>query len=209
MIGPPAPADRGSTLRTFIAAEVPDAARAAILAFLEAVVRTTAPGAIRWVRPAGLHLTLRFLGQTPRGRLAAVGAVMRATASRHRPFAVEIGGGGAFPTLRRPRVLWLGVRAGSSDLAALAADLERGLEPLGWPPEGRPYAAHLTLARAEPGPVAAETAARLVEAAGDLRLRWQVEELVLFESLLGRGGARYVPLERVPLGSLDASPGGT
>lgn len=204
----PPPSAGRRVLRTFVAVEVPGPARAEVRALVEAVAAASPPRAVRWVRPEGLHLTLRFLGPTPVERLAAVGAVVRATAGRHRSFAVEIAGAGAFPTLRRPRVLWLGVAVGGPELAALAADLDRGFEPLGWAPEGRPYAAHLTLARAEPGPGAAETAARLVEAAHGFRFRWEVEDLVLFESILGRGGASYLPLERVPLGVAAASPRG-
>lgn len=191
-------------LRTFVAVEVPAGPRAAI-ADLVATVAAARPGPVRWVRPEGLHLTLRFLGRTPIGVLPAVSEVVRDVARRSRPFEVEIGGAGAFPSPRRPRVLWLAVRRGADRLAEIAAELDRGVEPLGWPPEGRPYAAHLTVARAEPGPAAAAAAAALVEAAAGLRSAWRVDSLVLFESLLARGGAQYVALERVPLGSGEPS----
>lgn len=189
---------RGS-VRAFVAVEVPAEARAAVADLVASLGPAAGGGAVRWVRPDGLHLTLRFLGQTPLHRLAAVSALLRDVGRRAAPFEVEVAGAGVFPTLRRPRVLWLGVRRGAEVLAALAGALDRGLEPLGWPPEGRPYTAHLTVARAEPGPPAAATAAALVEAAAGWRLAWRVEELVLFESRLARGGAIYVPLDRVPL----------
>lgn len=187
-------------LRTFVGVEVPARPRA-VIERLVADVAAARPGPVRWVRPEGLHLTLRFLGRTPVAVLPAVSEVVRSVARRSRPFEVEVGGAGAFPSLRRPRVLWLAVRRGADRLADIAADLDRGVEPLGWSPEGRPYAAHLTVARAEPGAAAAAAAAALVEAAGDLRCAWRVEALVLFESLLAPGGARYVALERIPLES--------
>ncbi|MER3418648.1 MAG: RNA 2',3'-cyclic phosphodiesterase, partial [Chloroflexota bacterium] len=79
--------------------------------------------------------------------------------------------------------------------------------PLGWLPEDRPYAAHLTVARAEPGPAAAATAAALIEAAASFRCAWHVDALVLYESRLAPGGARYVALERVPLGPGEPAAG--
>lgn len=193
--------DPGRTLRTFIGVEVPEGERAAIAALIGSVAGPEARGQVRWVRPEGLHLTLRFLGRTPVEAVPVVAEVVRAVGRGSAPFELEIAGAGAFPSARRPRVLWLAVRRGGEVLAELAAALDRGLEPLGWLPEERPYAAHLTLARTEPGPGAAAVAAALVAAAARLHLVWRVEELVLFESQLARGGARYVALERFRLGS--------
>lgn len=193
--------DPAQTLRIFIGVEVPEAERAAIAALVAEVAGPEAWGPVRWVRPEGLHVTLRFLGRTPVEVVPAVAEVVRGVGRRAAPFELEVAGAGVFPSARRPRVLWLAVRRGGEVLAELAAALDRGLEPLGWPLEQRPYAAHLTLGRAEPGPGAAAAAATLVAAAAGLRLVWRVEELVLFESRLARGGARYVALERFRLGS--------
>lgn len=193
--------DPGRTLRTFIGVEVPETGRAALTALIADVAAPETRGHVRWVRPEGLHLTLRFLGRTPIEALPAVTEVVRAVGLSSAPFELEVGGAGAFPSVRRPRVLWLAVRRGGDVLAGLAAALDRGLEPLGWLPEQRPYAAHLTLGRAESEPAAAAAAAALVRAAAAFRLVWRVEELVLFESQLARGGARYVALGRFPLGS--------
>ncbi len=187
-------------VRAFIAVPVPEAARQAIGSLVEELRRRRPEAGVRWVRPEGLHLTLRFLGQTRVDRLPALREVIGEVASRHAPFDLEVSGGGAFPTLRRPRVLWLGVRRGAELLTALAADLDGQLAPLGWEPEGRPYSAHLTLARTDQGPAAAAMAAVLVEAAARLELLWRVEEVILYESHLERAGARYVVLERAPLG---------
>lgn len=192
--------DSAPSIRAFVAVPVPEAARRAIGALVEGIVRRQPEAGVRWVRPEGLHLTLRFLGQTRLDELPAIRAAIEEVAARHAPFELEVTGGGAFPSLRRPRVLWLGLRRGGESLAALAADLDGRLEPLGWQPEQRPYAAHLTLARADQGPAAAATAALLVETAARLELVWRVEEVVLYESHLERGGARYVALEQASLG---------
>ena len=71
----------------------------------------------------------------------------------------------------------------------------------GWPPEARPFRAHLTLARADGVPAGARVAARLVEAAADLRIASAIDRIGLFESLTGGGPARYEPIEMVRLGS--------
>lgn len=196
--------DSAPSIRAFIAVPVPEAARQSIGSLVEEVLWRRPEAGVRWVRPEGLHLTLRFLGQTRVDQLPAIREVIGEVAARHAPFDLEVSGGGAFPSLRRPRVLWLGLRRGEASLAALAADLDGRLERLGWEPEPRPYSAHLTLARADPGPAAAATAAVLVEASARLELLWRVEEVVLYESHLERGGARYVALERAPLGGRAA-----
>jgi 2'-5' RNA ligase len=96
-------------------------------------------------------------------------------------------------------VLWIGIRDGATQLAALARQLEDRLVPLGWPPEGRPFAPHLTLARTDGVPHADERARRLTELAEDKSYAWQVERIVLYKSIQGHGPARYEVLAEAPL----------
>ena len=155
--------------------------------------------AVRWVRMDGLHLTLRFLGPTDAARVASVAAAVRRAAQVLAPFHVTLGGGGAFPSPSRPRTLWIGVRDGQSQLAALAAGVEDEVAREGWPRSDRPFRAHLTLARSDgrrEGPLVAR---RLIERAVDLRVEVAVDRLVLFESVTGSGAARYEPLATEPL----------
>jgi len=151
-------------------------------------------GQPRWVRVDGLHLTLRFLGATPDVRQPALAAAIEAAIRGVAPFRVVLSGGGAFPNPTRPRVLWIGIVEGVKALASLAGQLNGLLRPLGWPPEGRPFAPHLTLARADGIPGADVRARRLIEVARDVRLSWEVDRIVLYKSLLGRGPARYEAL---------------
>ncbi len=153
---------------------------------------------VRWVRMEGLHLTLRFLGPTLDDRRPEVEAAMRAAAAGATPFPIRIGGGGAFPSPTRPRVLWLGVTTGAEQLAALAAALERGLAAAGWPPEERPYRAHLTLARADGVRAGPATAGALMAEAERFVGEWIADRIVLFESHTGGGPARYEALLEVP-----------
>jgi 2'-5' RNA ligase len=149
----------------------------------------------------GLHLTLRFLGPTAPERLAGVEDVVRRTAETGRPFRVALGGAGAFPTGRRPRVLWLDVVDGVDALASLTVDLDRGFHAAGWPLETRPFRPHLTLARTDGARDAASTAAALIDLGAGLEVRWKAETITLFESRTGGGPPRYEPLLVAPFGS--------
>jgi 2'-5' RNA ligase len=154
---------------------------------------------LRWVRPEGVHLTLRFLGPTPRARVPAAIAAVEAAAAGLGPFTVRISGAGAFPRLSAPRVLWLGVAADPGRLADLAACLDERLAAAGWPPQDRPFDAHLTLARANDVHAARPVAAALVRRAAGLRLEWVADRVVLYESWPGPGGSRYEARAVAPL----------
>ncbi|MGH9488697.1 MAG: RNA 2',3'-cyclic phosphodiesterase [Terriglobales bacterium] len=104
--------------------------------------------AIRWEAPEALHLTLQFVGSWPDARVPDLAAALADWSWD--AFTLTIAGLGAFPHLRRPRVLWAGVAA-SPELNALAADLGRRLSPLGIEREHRAFTPHISLARFESG----------------------------------------------------------
>lgn len=136
-----------TTVRAFIAIDLPPAVKAA-LADVAATLGGRVPrGAVRWVRPEQMHLTLRFLGDTPVDRLPALAAALDAVTEGRAPFALRLTDVGCFPNARRPRVVWVGLGRAEKELAALVAGLEAALRPLGWPPEDKPFRAHLTLGR--------------------------------------------------------------
>ncbi|MGZ8514937.1 MAG: RNA 2',3'-cyclic phosphodiesterase [Candidatus Limnocylindrales bacterium] len=189
--------------RIFVAAPLPERVSSEIA---EVVERVRGGGNVdrgrdvRWVRLDGLHLTLRFLGPTVDDRIGAVLDAVRTAGTDGHPFEVTIGGAGTFPSAARPRALWLGLRTGGKDLEDLASAVDRALVGAGWPPESKPFRAHLTLARADGVPAGARVAARLVEASADLRIACPIDRIGLFESLTGGGPARYEPIEVVRLG---------
>jgi 2'-5' RNA ligase len=156
---------------------------------------------IRWVRVDGLHLTLRFLGPTPAERQPALEDAADAVASAAEPFEVGLAGGGAFPSLARPRSLWVGVPDGGDRPAALADALTRAAVEGGPPLDTRPSAPHLTIGRADGVRQAPMAAQLLEEAAEDLDVRFTADRIVLFQSLLGGGPARYEPLHESHLGA--------
>jgi 2'-5' RNA ligase len=187
--------------RLFVAVPIPPAARDAITGIVATVRAGANPEArdVRWVRLDGLHLTLRFLGPTAEDAVAGIAAAVDRTAKRIRPFDVVVGGAGAFPTVDRPRALWLGVGEGSDALAAAAATLDDELAPIGWDRSDRPFRAHLTLARSDGVRAGPAVARRLIEAARTVSEPFRADAIVLFESLSGGGPSRYLPLHEAPL----------
>ena len=137
-------------LRLFVACELPDDVRDA-LGRLQAGLRRGDRAGLRWVRPEGIHITLKFLGGVEEGR---VGEITPALASAIEPFELRVRPAslGGFPSLvagggARLRVVWVGLEGDVEGLAALAGRVDAALESIGFPSERRPFAAHLTLAR--------------------------------------------------------------
>jgi RNA 2',3'-cyclic 3'-phosphodiesterase len=195
--------DPPGTSRLFVAVPVPEDARGAIGRLMESVagvpIGERTAGQPRWVGLEGLHITLRFLGATADERIDDVARAIAAAAGQAVPVEIVLRGGGAFPDPARPRVLWVGIEAGSTELAELARRIGEELRPVGWLPDERPLSVHLTLARTDGVPGAEHAARRLIEAARDLDLRWTCDRVVLYRSLLGRGPARYQSLAEAPL----------
>lgn len=161
---------------------------------------------VRWVAADALHLTLKFLGEVGDARSGDVAAAVAGVASQFGAFSFELQGLGAFPNLRNPRVVWVGVHA-PPELAQLARALEDAMAGLGFPREDRPFSPHLTLGRAERDarPRDFEALGRL--AAGfDYRARIDAGSVDLMRSHLSPRGARY---ERIAAAALRAATGGT
>lgn len=140
---PPEPA-----LRTFIAIELDPEVRDALSRAQGKFKRGAPDGAVKWVNPESIHLTLKFLGDTPVSKVAKVADAMAAAREGLSAFDLSIEGRGCFPNCRRPRVIWVAVKDQSGGtLARLQAALERLVSPLGFPTEERGFSPHLTLGR--------------------------------------------------------------
>ena len=191
-------------MRLFVAAEPSGAVRAAAAAaagrLRQRLESLGAGHGLRWVPEENLHLTVWFLGEVSEPRCAAVLAALAAPL-HVAPFDLHVSGYGAFPPSGPPRVLWLGVIAGVDELARAHDEVGQRLAPWGFPPEGRAYSAHLTIARVKEPPLGqARTALRQALHAADADAgRCRVEALTVFRSRTAPGGAVYEALQRVPL----------
>lgn len=191
-------------MRLFVAADPStDVRRAAALRAAE--LRRTVDGetfsrSIRWVPEQNLHLTVWFLGEVPEERSASVLEAL------HPPlqvpsFELRLSGFGAFPLSGSPRVLWLGVAAGLAELSSAHAEVGARLAPWGFAAEGRPYSAHLTIARIK-SPLRAGERAVLRSALSTVEAdpgTCRVDALTVYRSRTSAKGAVYQPLLRVPL----------
>ena len=156
---------------------------------------------LRWVRDEQLHLTLRFFADLPPALADAVAGAAAAACAAAAPFDLEVRGLGRYPAHGPLRVVWAGLGAGREALVALAESLGAELEARGFPREERPFAPHLTLARAR-DPRGSKENARAVAAfapsVGAFGTQ-RVDALVLFRSDLGSGPPVHTPLGRFPL----------
>ena len=194
--------------RLFIALPVPGHVRDALAAALDPVRARVRRG--RWQDPGTWHLTLRFLGDTPPGSVPSIEVALEDAATGQPPFAASLGRAGSFER-RGGRVAWIGLERGVEPVARLAGSLATRLAP--GEIEREPFRVHLTIARDAPDglvPVlqAALDSARASAAgpprvglgrppqpvAGGDALTWTVDRLVLYRSVLGRGGAVHTEI---------------
>jgi len=147
-------------------------------------------GDIRWVRPEGMHLTLKFLGEIGEETAAKVKSALGVVASRHKPFRLIFQGTGTFPPGPKARVLWVGIEE-SPDLKALQEDLEREMERLGFPSEERGFHPHLTLGRVKASFNLLPLLQEFQKEAATIFGETEVSCLTFFQSTLKPAGAEY------------------
>ncbi len=186
--------------RLFFAVEIPSQVRARAVQVQRRLSRA-AGGMVKWVEPENLHITLKFIGEVEAGKVEQVRRIGRQAALKARPMNIEVAGAGAFPSPSSVRVLWLGVRGDTAELAGLAEALEAGLEEAGiCGRESRPFVAHLTLGRARRGARLRGIAPALAEFEGESFGEFRVESFVLMRSHLRPEGPVYEVVERFSLG---------
>ncbi len=195
------PGENGAVtlIRTFIAIAVDDRLRDT-LAAVQHELRAVGTG-VAWVCPAGMHLTLKFLGDVEEARVPEIAAALTPVAAAVAPFTATLAGMGVFPTPQRPRVLWAGITAGAEALVALAAGVDAALTALGFPPEPRPFSPHLTLGRLQAPGDTAPLLARLEAYRDTIFGETPITALTLYRSDLSPRGAAYTALARAPLGT--------
>jgi len=190
-------------LRAFIAIEVPTGVQRAIADSTAALKSALPKPLIRWVVPQNVHLTLKFLGEVSPTALEKLAEILNMEVYSYSMFSISVGGLGAFPTPRRPRVIWIGLETPPA-LQALWHAVETVAARLGYTPEERPFSAHLTIGRVGQN-ISASDAQHIrsmlestkVGTLGTLR----VEAVHIFKSDLLPGGSVYTHLYALPLKS--------
>lgn len=185
-------------MRLFIAVTLPKKERQRLHRAAAPLRKADLP--VRWVEPDAIHLTLKFLGEVAPDRLPRIEQAMARVAAKSKPFEIRLGGFGAFPSLRKPRIIWAGAYA-SPELRCLKHDLEWELASLGYEREARAFHPHLTLGRAT-GEARAGDFRDLEDLVGPLEFEgsMDVRALDLIRSTLTQDGARHERVGRAELG---------
>ena len=138
----------GVNMRCFIAIDITEDIRAELAELQKDLAGRVdiRKGDVKWVKPEGVHLTLKFLGEVPDSQIAELCNVVKEIANRHKPFDFAVKEVGSFGG-RSARVLWVGAGLDCPELLELQKDLEERLDTAGWPREGRKFSGHLTLCR--------------------------------------------------------------
>ncbi len=195
-------------IRSFIAIELPEEVKAG-LAELQARLKSGMQPPVKWVDPHVIHLTLKFLGNIAVDKIAAITRAMEEAAQETPPFQLKVKDTGVFPNLRRVQVVWVGINGEMDKLSQLQHRIELNLVPLGFAPESRPFAPHLTLARLRDraSPDERQKFGQLIaDTEFDAVYTVKVDSINLIKSQLTREGAIYHKICSVKLNkSLSAN----
>ena len=189
-------------IRVFVALDLPPSIKE-YLSETMTRLRASLPGGVRWVDPAGVHLTLKFLGDVDAGLVTGLLQAMDESAAKFaRPdLQLQLAKLGTFPNQREPRVLWAGVSGDMEGLEQLQRLVDGAISDLGFAPERRPFRPHLTLGRVR-DQVWAEDRRRIGTGLSQLPFNpsqlWKVEEMHLIRSTLTPRGAIYESIGCVP-----------
>jgi len=180
-------------MRVFIAVELPERTKKEIARVQERIKNTS--NRIKWVDPSSIHITLKFLGELKEDLLSGVFKTTREVAEKFSPFTIKIRGTGAFPNPGNPRVIWMGIEEGSSQLARIAEELEKKLSHQGFPRERRKWVPHLTLGRVKELKDRENIKKLITKEEQTPGGVVEVERITVMQSRLTPQGAIYIPLQ--------------
>lgn len=193
-----------NTWRLFIAIELPRALKREFIDLARSF-RPREHERVRWIEQDAMHLTLKFLGDTPVDRVPDIKNSLEQAASSTGKFSIKIGRTGCFPSFRDPRICWVGLSGELRRLEQLQGRVEGGLVALGFDREDRVFKPHVTIGRTRPG-----IRGRFAE---DIGFSWRhaplhstgkvipVSAIALYRSYLGeKDEARYEQLANLELG---------
>ncbi len=135
-------------MRTFIAVNIPDDVKDVVGDYIESI-KNGFHNSVKWVSPANLHFTIKFLGEIRESDLGTLKECVSKAAAAIGPFEIGLDGVGFFPSESKPRVVWLGADDGADNLLEIFQELETCLEDHGYDRDAKPFSPHLTVGRAK------------------------------------------------------------
>ena len=184
-------------IRTFIAVEISSEVREQLVGLQEEL--RAGEASVKWVEPENLHLTLKFLGEVDQHELYAVCKAVQREVESFTPFEMTVAGVGAFPTLRRPRVIWVGITTGAEELTEIHSALDKCFRALGYPHEDRRFTPHLTLGRLREIRSGSDLGGAIERLARFEAGTSSVRQILVMASLLTPDGPQYTVMGRAPL----------
>lgn len=186
-------------MRSFIAISLPPPIQTYLTQLQDELKSTGAD--VKWVEPANIHLTLKFLGEIDEYTAERIKTAMLEACTLVKPFALSLASLGGFPSTNNPRVIWIGIKEGITETTLLAAHLEKKLVTLGII-EDHPFTAHITLGRVRTGKNRKELAQKLQQPLlpEGTPISFLVDRITLYESKLSPHGPTYVNYGDVPFG---------
>jgi 2'-5' RNA ligase len=188
--------EAGERWRVFCAIEVPAAVSQLAAGHITQLRKEFPDVSASWNRDTNFHLTIKFIGETPRARVHAVSQAAERAASTCSHFDLAVSGAGAFPGHGPPKVLWLGIDdPAGHQLRGLQARLEEECAGEGFAREERPFHPHLTVARLR-RPAGTKKLAAAHKEMGFSPIAFQVTELLVIRSELSSQGSKYTTVSR-------------
>ena len=185
-----------SSLRAFIAVDIPTSIRQAIQQNINLLRKIIGDESVRWVAAQNAHLTLKFLGDVPFTNVDEITRTLLNEADSRSSFDFTVGGLGSFPNSKRPRVLFIGIQAPAS-LEALHRGIDSATAKLGYESEARAFSPHLTIGRVRDHIPSADQQ-KIRRALGEIKIdslgSARVDSIHLYKSELKPGGAVYTKL---------------
>ena len=191
-----------SVIRAFIALDLPPEVQENLAQVSAQLKEQLGEKSVRWVPVENIHLTLKFLGDVSVNNLGVLKEIIASEAAQVKPMEFSVGRLGAFPKIRRPRVIWVGIEA-PPELVALQRSIEARTTRVGYPPDEREFSPHLTLGRvsrtASPKDVSKIGEVLNASSVGFLGAV-RVREIHLLKSDLQPSGAVYSKMFTTPIG---------
>ncbi len=193
-------------VRLFVACEVPDDVKECIGEVIDNL-RSRSGNAVRWIRPEGVHVTLKFLGEVPTKKFPAVKLAIQEAVVGHSPFELEFSNIGTFGGREGLRIMWVGIAGDVLRLEALVRAVNAALAVVGFEPERRPFRPHLTLGRVR-DEISTRNRAEIEVAVGKVTVppvSWRTAQVSLMRSRITAQGASYEVLATFPLRVMQSS----